>query len=381
MKKLTITLALGALMATATHAQVTVEGSKLTDNWSIGINGGVLTPTTHHAFFGSMRPTFGLEIGKQLTPVFGFGLEGRAAINTTPSYTAIDATNLSLLGKVNLMNLFMGYEGTPRFFEVEAIAGTGWAHYYGSGAGLGGNSWTNKFGLNLNFHIDKDRAWQIHIKPAIVYDMDGTASGHSSYFNVNQSALELSAGVTYKFKNSNGTHNFQLANLRSQAEIDDLNARINDLRSQTKSKDQKIAATQTAISNLEAELNRLRNQAPRKEVVVETKSQKSMESVVTFRQGKSMIDKAQQPNVERIATYMRNHPEAKVIIKGYASPEGSAEINAKIATARAEAVKSMLIKTYGISANRIQAMGEGVGHMFSEPDWNRVSICTLEDNK
>lgn len=41
----------------------------------------------------------------------------------------------------------------------------------------------------------------------------------------------------------------------------------------------------------------------------------------------------------------------------------------------------MLIKTYGIPANRIQAMGEGVGHMFSEPDWNRVSICTLEDNK
>ena len=29
---------------------------------------------------------------------------------------------------------------------------------------------------------------------------------------------------------------------------------------------------------------------------------------------------------------------------------------------------------------RISAEGQGVGNMFSEPDWNRVSICTLEEN-
>ncbi len=39
----------------------------------------------------------------------------------------------------------------------------------------------------------------------------------------------------------------------------------------------------------------------------------------------------------------------------------------------------MLIKTYKISADRIVAEGQGVGDMFSEPDWNRVSICTLEE--
>ena len=70
-----------------------------------------------------------------------------------------------------------------------------------------------------------------------------------------------------------------------------------------------------------------------------------------------------------------------VIIKGYASPEGSAEINAKIANARAVAVRDILVNKYKIAANRISAEGQGVGNMFSEPDWNRVSICTLDESK
>ena len=73
------------------------------------------------------------------------------------------------------------------------------------------------------------------------------------------------------------------------------------------------------------------------------------------------------------------HPAARVVIKGYASPEGSAEINAKIAQSRAEAVEKILVNKYHIAADRITAEGQGVGDMFSEPDWNRVSICTIDD--
>jgi len=55
------------------------------------------------------------------------------------------------------------------------------------------------------------------------------------------------------------------------------------------------------------------------------------------------------------------------------------EVNARIAAARAEAVKTILVNKYKISASRITAEGQGVGDMFTEPDWNRVSICTIED--
>ena len=76
---------------------------------------------------------------------------------------------------------------------------------------------------------------------------------------------------------------------------------------------------------------------------------------------------------------MKKYTNTVVTIKGYASPEGSAEVNARIANARAEAVKSILVKKYKISPDRITAEGQGVGDMFTEPDWNRVSICTIED--
>ena len=110
-----------------------------------------------------------------------------------------------------------------------------------------------------------------------------------------------------------------------------------------------------------------------------TEESHTLESVVTFRQGRTNVDASQLPNVERIATYLNNHKDATVVIRGYASPEGSKEVNERIARQRAEAVKDVLMKRYRINERRITAEGQGVGDMFSEPDWNRVSICTIVD--
>lgn len=70
MKKstLTLTLALSACALT-TKAQQNLTESKLTDNWFIGISGGVYEPTAGSSFFGDMRPAIKLEIGRYLTPV------------------------------------------------------------------------------------------------------------------------------------------------------------------------------------------------------------------------------------------------------------------------------------------------------------------------
>jgi len=46
---------------------------------------------------------------------------------------------------------------------------------------------------------------------------------------------------------------------------------------------------------------------------------------------------------------------------------------------RAEAVKNLLIAQYGISKDRIDAAGQGVGDLFLEPEWNSVAICTIVD--
>ena len=102
---------------------------------------------------------------------------------------------------------------------------------------------------------------------------------------------------------------------------------------------------------------------------------------VFFKVNKWDITRDQQPNVERVAIYLKNHKNATVDIKGYASPEGPVDNNIKLANNRAAAVKDMLVNKYGIKANRIKAEGQGIGNMFSELEWNRVSVCTINDDK
>ena len=91
--------------------------------------------------------------------------------------------------------------------------------------------------------------------------------------------------------------------------------------------------------------------------------------------GKSVIDPAQMAQVEMVAKYMKNHPEAQILVEGYASPEGNADLNQKLSDARAEAVKTALVNKYKIAADRISTKGCGVtDKLFDEYDFNRVAI-------
>lgn len=426
-KTLTLLMLSAAFMtASAQQGESVRANSKFFDNWSIGlIGGGVTTLNPDYQFIKNTRGAFGLELTKMITPVFGMAIQGNASINTRSAgqaavnSTAIDHTNVSLLAKWNLMNAFCGYKGTPRLFEIEAVIGAGWMHAYqnyiapvattyntdgtvlkaGSPEYTDGNSFSTKAGLNFNFNVGKAKAWTIALKPAITYDMMGHyANGNadptmdvkrmSAYagetyprYNLNRASFEMFAGVTYHFKNSNGTHSFASKTMYSQSTVDGLNGQINDLRGQVADKDGQLNTAGQKINQLQKDLNDCRNRKPTIQTRTVTENSKSLEQTITFAQGKTIIAPSQLPNVERIATFLSHNPKAKVDIKGYASPEGSAEINAKIAQARADAVKAILVKKYKVAADRVNATGAGVGNMFSENDWNRVSICTINEGK
>lgn len=377
MKKF-IAVTVACLTCSGIYAQRAYEGANLGDNWSIGIHAGVTTPLTHSAFFPNMRATWGLGIGKQLTPFFGMGVEAMTSINTTASKTAFDNTNVSLLTSVNLSNLFAGYWGTPRLFEIETVAGLGWLHYAQNGDG-DRNSISSKLGLNFNFNLGEAKAWTIGIKPALVYDLNACGERNVG-FNANWAAWEITAGLKYHFRCSNGKHHISFAKLYDQAEVDALNEQVNNLKQTNVDQEAELTAANQRNAELEQQLADCKNQGPVIVTDTITSHKKTLESVVTFRQGGVSVVASQTPNVERIATYLKNHEKATVSIKGYASPEGKAEVNARIAQQRADAVKSLLVKRYKIAENRITAEGQGVGNMFEEPDWNRVSICTIHEN-
>ena len=387
MKKTLLSIATVVAVITSANAQDMLSKSKFFDNWQVGVKAGGFSDTHREAFFKNTRATFGAEIGKQISPAFRLGVEGMAYVrpvdfdNNSNYLNFVDQTNVSLVGTVNLSNLIAGYKGTPRFFEVEGFAGLGWLHTYIQGADNRKapnvlNGMTAEFGSNLLFNLGQSKAWGIKISPALVYTVDGVAnpaeSNSQNELNLKNSWTQVTAGVVYRFKGSNGAHHFTTA-----TQNPDNSAELGRLRDELNSKNKELSDCQRQVNKLQDDLEAARNKKPEVVEKVVTKNKKTLESVVTFRVAKSTIDASQLPNVERIASYLNKYRNAKVSIKGYASPEGNLEKNKQLATARAEAVKNLLVKRYKISADRIQAEGNGIGDMFSEPDWNRVSIANI----
>ena len=378
MKRLGL-LAAAVVMAMSVSAQ-TVTESKTFDNFYIGINGGVATATTGHGWLKNLQPNAGLRIGRNFTPVFGMAVESNAYFKNTNGFTTgtlVNALNTSLLGTVNLTNWFGGYKGEPRVFEVSALYGLGWGHIFGTPTEeYKTDMLTSKVGLDFAFNFGSDKQWQFYLEPDIIYSLNGNGYQGVKY-DIDRSVVQLNAGIVYKFKNSNGTHNFKIAELRDQSEIDALNAQVNSLRGELSGKDSELDAKDRKIADLEKALEDCKNS--KQPVYVRPVTATNLQPTVLFRQGKSVIDPAQYAPIELIATYMKNHPEAKVEIKGYASPEGSAEINQKLSEERAEAVKNALVKKYKISADRLTTKGMGAtDKLFEQVEFNRVA--TFNDN-
>lgn len=84
--------------------------------------------------------------------------------------------------------------------------------------------------------------------------------------------------------------------------------------------------------------------------------------------------------LKKFAQWVKDHEGRKVVVKGYADKgTGNAEINKGLSEKRAENVKNLLIKKYGIAASVIEtsAYGDTV-QPFAENDKNRCSRLTIK---
>ena len=384
MKKLLLLFAV-ATMAVSAQAQ-TVTESKTFDNFYVGINGGVATKATGHAWLKGLNPNAGLRIGRWFTPVFGLAVESNAYFSNKPyksTGTVVRFLNSSLLGTVNFSNWFGGYKGEPRCFEVVGLYGLGWGHLFGTSEshiynpyinsmvyGPGRrqithrNNLTSKAAIDLVFNLGEKKAWQFYVEPSITWGLNDEVYygyptypmaqlGHSSMqYNLNKAYVQLNAGFIYKFKNSNGTHNFTVAQLRNQAEIDALNAEINRLRGELAQKPKEIVKEVEVIKEVAG-----------KDVVREVKVEDLV--FVTFAQGKSELTADARKALAVI------QPGKHVQIVGTASPEGNPELNQKLSQARADAVAQYLL-TRGVAVD--EATGKGVQGTTS----NRLAVVYVK---
>lgn len=408
MKK-TLMIAAFAMVAAAVKAQsssvtsevsneptskYSVETNSFWSNWFI--SAGV----TYNAFytaqekglndkpklFNGARSTLGasIAIGKWFTPGFGLrtkltGIWGR--------YVTPDATG-SLKNKshnsykywtaqeqllFNVSNLLLGYNENRVYNFIPYVG-------FGVTRNMTANDYAHGWsaGLLNTFKVSPRVAINLELGMNLSDDriFDAAQTTHSDYGNSIAGMdrhFSVEVGLTYSLGRVGWKKSPDVAAIKalSQHEIDALNQRLRDAEESKKKledrKNAEIASMQQALADCQAAASVAQPTA-----VTEHKVS-TLQPTVVFRQGKSTIDASQYASIEMIAKYMRNHPDAKVLIKGYASPEGNAELNQALSVARAESVRKALVTRYKIAADRLTAEGFGAtDSLFDDIEFNRI---------
>lgn len=79
---------------------------------------------------------------------------------------------------------------------------------------------------------------------------------------------------------------------------------------------------------------------------------------VLFAVGSAELSAAGVTNVQKVADYLRENPERRVMIEGFTDSTGSEAFNQQLSERRADSVKRVLLRA-GIEENRMQTIGYG----------------------
>ena len=346
MKKIfSLMIALVAMFAM--NAQ-TLEQTKFIDNTYFRVEGGA-TALTHpgcngYEDFGhTIQGVIGAEVGKWITPKFGVAFEGDFGIRNGSkfgyfNYEWVDAEQyqkaqrfnyitVTGLTKFNMSNIFAGWNPNRK---VEFVLATGplWIH------GFPGKNYENDFGVKFKAEINYNATerLQLNLIPEFNYNLTGCYS-YGTYehprFDSRNSWYGLKVGVTYKM----GKQFTECPYKYTQADVDKLNAEINDLRARQPETVTKVVT---------------------KEVAVKTVYQPVY--VVAFDFSKAELDQAGRDVLDAIPT------DAVVDVQGEASYPGAKKFNQKLSERRASVVTEYLTNR-GIKVGNCNGIGE-TGHQI-----------------
>ena len=341
MKKLLFTVSMLAMGMSSLHAQVAYQKAKILDNVYLGAEVGGSTNLRFSPVF-PLNGMFGLKLGKLFSPVWGANLEIQTAMGDNGfanSHTFFKGINYGVNFTTNFVNIFTDYDPQRRF-ELSSEIGMAKGIIYGDpdlilDENMGDDDeLTCKTGLIFAWNLGQKRAWQLYAEPAIVWNLT-PGPGDCVRFNKNYALPMLMVGMNYKFKTSNGTHNFKILN------ADELNNQINDLRAQLAAKPKEV------VKEVVKEVI--------KEVPTHTESVQEIRIdnlvFVTFQQGKSILTADAKKALDNIKAGRH------VQVVGTCSPEGSKELNDRLSQARADVVADYL-KGNGVIID--EATGKGV---------------------
>ena len=334
-------------MVTMTSAQH-VQESKMFDNIYTTLSVGAINPTTNWNGVDNVRPQFAIEIGKELTTLYTTGLELNAGVNTTGAKTVFDEFGLLWLHKLNTSNMIWGYN-PDRKWEVLAVGGLGWGH----DAVIRDNYGVVQAGLEVQYNIND--TWSLLMKPNIEWDHvnDG--------LNVNHSNVGIAFGVSYNFRNGDGTRGFVVC------DRDELNDRVNQLRADNELLTQQLNGQKEINRQLNDSLAVYVSHACKVDTVI---VDNTIAPTIGFVINKAELTTQSDAYLYQIA---QAYKDSELVVKGYADVQtGNPEYNMELSRKRAEVVKAKL-ESYGATNVSIEALGD-TEQPFADNDMNRVAI-------
>ncbi len=379
MKKLLIVLAMCGLsmgsMAQETTADPVEKYSVATNsfwsNWfvQVGADWNAFYSNQEHGQglsrspFKSFRatPGFSVAIGKWFTPGLGLrtkfsGVWGRTVVDENKHSNHIWTLNENVL--FNLSNMLYGYNPNRVWNFVPFV-----------GAGINRNCCADRYAMNLSagilntFRVSKHVG--IHLELGWNYaeeDLDAVKPDGKGgrIWEGKDNKLYAELGLTFNLGKASWdkTPDVDAIKALSQAQIDALNAQLNDAN---------------------AENARLKNLlAQKKDATAAVKEYVGTPVSVFFNINKSVIaSKKDLVNVKNMAEYAKDN-NANLLVTGYAdSATGKPAYNQKLSEKRAETVANELVKM-GVSRDQITTEAKGGVKDLSPISYNRRATVQVK---
>ena len=389
MKKILMLLALAGVTSVASAQQTTITGYEVIqvqdkyqvitnpfwDNWFFSIGGGAEALFGDNDHVGKFRdrisPTLNVAVGKWFTPGLGLrlqysGLQGRgfAGSETADFVKSGKLANVYYKQKFNYMNLhgdvmfnlnalFGGYN-SHRVYEIIPYIGAGWAHAYSRPHT---NSATFNAGIINRFRLSNAVDLNLELSATgLEGKFDGEHGSKPDYDGI----LGATIGVTYYFP----TRGFQrpVPQIISELELNQMRNQMNAMAAANMQLQQQLANAQqpVEVEDTEEVVITDTNIAPR---------------TVFFKIGSDKLSPQEEMNLSYLASKIKESPNATYTINGYAdSATGTPAFNQKLSLERAQVVKDLLVKKYGISADRLKVAAGGGVDKFGQPILNRVVL-------
>ena len=208
-------------------------------------------------------------------------------------------------------------------------------------------------GVGVRYRINKsfDLGMDVVLHNMTTDDLDVDISGAA-----NDSYMSAAFSLTYKIGRKDKRHaswtykDFNMAYERERLR-DPLAQRLDSLRQHL---DQLAAEGDSAVSDT-TYIN--------KEQIIR---HGSFSAAVFFDFDKSEVDRRSHLTLAGVARYMMDHPEARFQIQGYTDDRGSEDYNQRLSERRCRAVLDVLVKDYGIEAERLQIEPRGKKELLSD---------------